>query len=211
MSWLRLPESALDNRKIQRLPNRLFEAWINLLCVASRYGGALPPLPDIAFALRRSAEETAKALAMLQEARLLDEVDGTVQPHDWNARPYRSDVSTERVECHRERKRQRSGEPAETVSRNAPEQSGVQAPFRAWTCSCGAIPSRCPARQRTGRPGAASLARSSRASMQAIRAALLWKAGDPQGPGVPMRSERFDAWLNYMRRTQGSLEILDDR
>ena len=55
--WFRLYDAVLDDPKVQRLPDRIFKAWINLLCLASRHGGTLPPVDDVAFALRCTPEQ----------------------------------------------------------------------------------------------------------------------------------------------------------
>ena len=70
--WFRLYHAVLDDPKVQRLPDRLFKAWINLLCLGCRRGGDLPPAGDVAFALRVSAGEAGKILDALSAAGLVD-------------------------------------------------------------------------------------------------------------------------------------------
>ena len=132
MAWFRLHESTLDSPKVQRLPDRLFKGWINMLCVASRYDGKLPPIADIAFAMRKSEEEVKKLLAALEAAKLIDRSGDELLPHDWSEHQYKSDVSTNRVREFRKRKKGGSVQRDETVSRNAPdtEQSRSQASIR---------------------------------------------------------------------------------
>jgi len=36
--WFRFYNDALDNPKVQLLPSDLFKTWVNLLCIASRFG-----------------------------------------------------------------------------------------------------------------------------------------------------------------------------
>lgn len=103
--WWRAHASALDDPKVQRLAGETFKAWFNLLCVASLRDGILPPLTDIAFALRRSESATTKLLEDLQGAGLLDQTADGLMPHNWNGRQYKSDVSNDRVKRHRERQR----------------------------------------------------------------------------------------------------------
>jgi hypothetical protein len=112
--WFRFYESALDDPKVQRLPGDLFKGWINLLCLAKRHNGTLPPHEDIAFALRLSAKDATKLLDSLVEHGLLDHDETGISPHNWNARQYKSDVSTDRVKRFRKRQETVSETPSET-------------------------------------------------------------------------------------------------
>jgi hypothetical protein len=112
--WFRFYESALDDPKVQRLPGDLFKGWINLLCLAKRHNGTLPPHEDIAFALRLSAKEATKLLDSLVECGLLDHDETGISPHNWNARQYKSDVSTDRVKRFRKRHETVSETPSES-------------------------------------------------------------------------------------------------
>jgi hypothetical protein len=123
MAWWRAHDEAVDDPKLQRLPGEMFKAWFNLVCLASRNGGVLPPLADISFRLRKSERECQRILDSLIAAKLFDEVASGIEPHNWNGRQYKSDVSTGRVRSFRKRQKERSTKPDETVSRNAPEQS----------------------------------------------------------------------------------------
>src|SRR5688572_19370896 len=102
--WFRFYESTLDDPKVQKLPDTLFRAWVNILCLASRNNGTIPP-DDVAFCLRVSATKAGAILEKLRAVELIDGADGRLTPHNWNARQYKSDVSTERVQQHRERQR----------------------------------------------------------------------------------------------------------
>lgn len=104
-SWWRAYNEAMDDPKLQRLAPELFKHWFNLMCLASRQGGALPSIDDIAFALRISKSKAADVIGKLVDAKLLDDIAGVVTPHNWNGRQYKSDVSTGRVKQFRERKR----------------------------------------------------------------------------------------------------------
>ena len=101
--WFRFYECALDDPKVQRLPDNLFKTWVNLLCIASKGNGYLPSVGDIAFALRITEEEAQKRLVALQQAGLFDESETGLRPHNWDARQFRSDTSSERVKRYRER------------------------------------------------------------------------------------------------------------
>lgn len=86
LPWLRLYTEVLNDPKVQNLSDRLFRAWINLLCVASKYRGVLPEIEELAFLLRI---KPAKATVLLEELRavgLFDEIDGHIAPHNWKGR-----------------------------------------------------------------------------------------------------------------------------
>jgi hypothetical protein len=102
--WFRLYDAVLDDPKVQRLPDRLFKAWINLLCLASRHGGRLPPVADVAFALRMSEDQAVLAVDTIAAAGLLDRHDEGLRIHAWETRQYQSDSSTERMRRHRARR-----------------------------------------------------------------------------------------------------------
>lgn len=123
MAWWRAHDEAVDDPKLQRLSGDLFKTWFNLLCLASRNGGLLPPMKDIAFGLRKSEKEVKRVLDALIGAGLFDVSETGTEPHNWNGRQYQSDVSTNRVRQFRKRKKERSNVTDETVSGNAPEQS----------------------------------------------------------------------------------------
>ena len=104
--WFRFYEATVNNPKAQRLPGELFKFWVNCLCLASARDGALPPAPDVAFALRLPERKASENLAALVAARLLECADdGVYRPHDWREHQYPSDSSAERVKRHRERRR----------------------------------------------------------------------------------------------------------
>jgi hypothetical protein len=112
--WLRMYEEILDDPKVQRLSGDDFKAWVNLLCLTSRYSGDLPPVEDIAFALRLDKKKVEATIARLLRAGLLVERNGCFRPHKWDERQYKSDVSTDRVKRFRQRSRGVSETPDET-------------------------------------------------------------------------------------------------
>ena len=107
--WFRVYDDLVNDPKVQTLPDDLFKALMNLWCLASKNGGDLPSDSDIAFGLRISIERTAE---ILNQLNTLDLLDGR-KPHNWDARQFKSDVSTERVQKFRKRR--------ETVSETANE------------------------------------------------------------------------------------------
>ena len=106
--WFRLYDDCLDDPKVQRLPPDLFKIWINLLCLASRNGGNLPCMEDIAFALRIDEAAADQAIGVLIDRGLLDDGD-IVRPHNWDSRQFKSDAdatSSDRQRKKRERDKQ---------------------------------------------------------------------------------------------------------
>lgn len=102
--WFRFYDEALDDPKVQRLAPHLFKTWINLLCLASKDGGALPSNDDIAFRLRISVQDAAQQVDDLTLAGLIDiRPDGKREPHGWSERQYASDTSAERTRKYRKR------------------------------------------------------------------------------------------------------------
>lgn len=120
--WFRFYDCALEDPKVQRLPAGLFKFWINVLCLASKHGGVLPPVDDVSFALRSTAQSTQDSLESLSAAGLLEETTEGLIPHNWQGRQFKSDVSTERVK----RFRKRQGNVSETPPETAPEQRQIQ-------------------------------------------------------------------------------------
>ena len=116
--WFRFHDEALNDPKVQRLDGEAFKAWVNLLCLASRHGGKLPPLVDIAFALRIDNNAARTVVERLLSGGLIDKASGgadgyTYAPHGWTERQYKSDTSTERVKRFRKR--------SETVAETPPD------------------------------------------------------------------------------------------
>jgi hypothetical protein len=86
--WFRVYDEALDDPRLQRLPASLFRAWFNCLCAASRNGGSLPDLPDLAFMLRTGPAALSRRLEALKAAGLIEEVDGALRPVEWEKRQF---------------------------------------------------------------------------------------------------------------------------
>lgn len=120
--WFRFYDEVVDDPKVQRLPAALFKFWVNSMCLASKNGGDMPALVDMAFRLRMTEKQVSTSLRALVDAALVDQLDGVSTPHNWNVRQFKSDVSTDRVKRFRERTKERD----ETVSGNAPESEQSQ-------------------------------------------------------------------------------------
>jgi hypothetical protein len=116
MRWFRLYDDVLNDPKVQRLSGETFKLWINVLCIASKHGGVLPKLDDLAFQLRLPALVCKTEIDTLKSAGLIDG-DKNLKPHGWEKRQYKSDTSTERVK----RFRERSSNVAETVNETVPD------------------------------------------------------------------------------------------
>lgn len=127
MKWFRLYSSVLNDPKVQQLSPELFKHWINILCVASEHEprGHLPPLKDLAFALRLKPVRCRKIVESLCEVGILEPVplsenmsemdtartvevqrtysERTLRVHSWDSRQRDSDNVAARVEKHRRR------------------------------------------------------------------------------------------------------------
>lgn len=117
LPWFRLYSDVVDDPKVQRLADKLFRTWINLLCIARKNGGRLRAYADMAFTLRLSESETRARVETLHQAELFDgdtSKPETLEPHNWNGRQFASDNSTERVRKHRRNV-------SRNVSTNVPE------------------------------------------------------------------------------------------
>lgn len=129
--WIRLYVETLDNPKVQRLSGDVFKAWVNLLCLAGKHDGRLPPVEDIGFALRMKPREAERFVADMVAKRLVDVSDDGMKPHDWDERQFQTDASTARVRACRARRAKRdetvSGNVSEPLHETAPEQNRAEA------------------------------------------------------------------------------------
>lgn len=122
--WFRFYDCVLDDPKVQALPAALFKCWVNILCVASKGDGRLPPVAQLAFLLRKGERAMAADLAELRRVGLLDEGDDGLAPHNWASRQFRSDSSNDRVKRFRDRKKAEIDAPCNVtspVTETAPE------------------------------------------------------------------------------------------
>lgn len=118
--WFRFYDTVLDDPKVQRLPAPLFKTWVNLLCLASRLGGTLPNVSDMAWTLRMDEDELGAQVQRLIDAGLLEKGNDTFAPHNWNERQFQSDTSTSRVQKFRDKKRNVSCNDERNVSGETP-------------------------------------------------------------------------------------------
>ena len=121
--WFRIYDEALDDPRLQRLPASLFRAWFNVLCAASRNGGTLPDLPDLAFMLRTRPGALSRRLEALKAAGLIEEAEGALRPVEWERRQFveraADPTAAERMRRFRERAAERNGAVTPTLT-NAP-------------------------------------------------------------------------------------------
>jgi hypothetical protein len=115
--WFRMYADVLDDPKVQKLPPDLFKVWVNLLCLAARNDGMLPPMEDIAFALRLSQDVTVTVTADLVKRGLLDEGEA-LSPHNWAERQFKSDTPESAAE---RKRKQRAREKQQQTSDNVTE------------------------------------------------------------------------------------------
>lgn len=115
--WFRVYDDLVDDPKVQRLPAELVKALLNLWCLASKNGGLLPSVDEIAFKLRMKGGRVDSILDQLRWAGLIDDDETGTRPHNWNGRQFKSDVSNERVK----RFRERTCNVTETVTVTPPE------------------------------------------------------------------------------------------
>jgi len=104
MKWFRFYTEVLHDPKIRELPDVLFRAWVNILCVASKYGGEMP-VADLPHQLGRRSDFVQREVNILIERGLLTYGGGLIIPHNWYGRQYKSDNPAERMRNYRARKR----------------------------------------------------------------------------------------------------------
>lgn len=125
--WFRFYAESVNDPKVQRLAAHLFKTWVNLLCLASANGGTLPSREDIAFQLRMSDHDANSQIDELIGLGLLDIAAGkSLEPHNWKARQFMSDISKDRVRKHRTKKAEASLKPECNVTVTPPDTEQIQ-------------------------------------------------------------------------------------
>lgn len=106
MKWFRFYSEVLHDPKVQKLTPAQFKNWVNLLCLANdtEPRGSLPPIDDVAFALRVTEQAAESAVDQLCKAGLFDREAGRVVAHGWEKRQRESDNGARRVQRHREKR-----------------------------------------------------------------------------------------------------------
>lgn len=124
--WWRAYDEALNDPKLQKLSGDLFKSWFNLVCLASKNEGQLPPMDDVAFALRTTTVKAAGIVTDLVTRKLFDRDGSRFIPHNWESRQFKSDVSNDRVAAFRKRQRNAECNVTETANETPPEQRQTQ-------------------------------------------------------------------------------------
>jgi hypothetical protein len=101
VKWFRFYYEVAEDPKVQTLPARLFKLWINVLCLAAKNKGVVPPVSQVAYALRMGRTRVDLDMAALSRAGLFDRTPTGLVPHNWNGRQFTSDNVTPRVKKHR--------------------------------------------------------------------------------------------------------------
>lgn len=104
-NWFRFYDDAVNDPKIIELPDDLFRAWVNVLCIAAKNDGVLPEMKHVALVLRVKPNKAAALVTRLVAAGLMDNHGGVFAPHNWQGRQFKSDDSGPRVKKHREKLR----------------------------------------------------------------------------------------------------------
>ena len=127
--WFRFYSEVINDHKVQSLDPTTFKGWVNLLCLANDCDGKLPPIEEIAFKLRLSEHSARELVDTLVLHGLIDiEADHSLTPHNWSGRQFRSDVSTERVRKHRQKKQKSKDETEGNVSSETPRNVSATPP-----------------------------------------------------------------------------------
>lgn len=103
--WFRFYDSVLEDPKVQRMDPVMFKAWVNIMCLASRGEGILPPISDIAFALRISDEQAETVVRVLLTIGLIDDDGEHMKPHNWHNRQFLDRTNSQRQQRFRDKKR----------------------------------------------------------------------------------------------------------
>jgi len=112
--WWRAYDGAVHDPKLQTLPPEVFKLWFNLLCIASKNDGVIPPENQLKSILSVRYDLLKRMLSTLLDRGLIDLVEGRMEPHNWRKRQYKSDLSTGRVTAYRNAKRNVSETPPDT-------------------------------------------------------------------------------------------------
>lgn len=130
-TWFRFYNEVVDDPKVQRLTPPIFKTWVNFMCIASKHGGVLPEIEDVAYRLHVTKTRAESLQNELIKANLFEWQDGRCVPHNWTGRQFQSDVSTDRVKRFRNGKRNVSETPDETDQiQNRAETETEQKPLK---------------------------------------------------------------------------------
>jgi hypothetical protein len=125
--WFRFYGEAINDPKILKLPEVIRWRWVAVLSAASKHEGKIPAADDLALMLRITMQQTIELITILERAKLIDKTKKGYTPHNWPKFQYKSDVSTDRVKKHRNKKRNVS-ETFHVVAADVPPTVAVTPP-----------------------------------------------------------------------------------
>lgn len=104
LPWLKLWHSFLDSVKIQSVTEALRARYVNLLCVACKFGqnGKLPDITQVAFMIRLSSDEAQETLEKLIDARLIERRGKAYYIHDWDQWQHKKSRDAEKQKRYRD-------------------------------------------------------------------------------------------------------------
>ena len=104
LPWLKLWHSFLDSVKIQSVTEALRARYVNLLCVACKFGenGKLPDITQVAFMIRLSSDDAQETLERLIEARLIERRGKAYYIHDWDQWQHKKSRDAEKQKRYRD-------------------------------------------------------------------------------------------------------------
>jgi hypothetical protein len=115
--WFRFYNDAINDPKVLRLSDKMFRAWVGLLCAASKSDGIIQK-EDIAILLRVSERGAKSIIDDLIDRNLLEDRGDVVTPHNWFARQYKSDVA-DPTAAERQKRYRKSRNADRNADRNA--------------------------------------------------------------------------------------------
>ena len=103
--WFRVYAELIDDPKFIKLGPDLRSALLTVWCIASVNDGCISSLEDTAIKFRINEQRTKKLLDELERSGFIDrDSEGTLRPHNWDGRQFKSDTSNERVKKYREKR-----------------------------------------------------------------------------------------------------------
>lgn len=104
LPWLKLWHSFLDSPKIQGVTEALRARYVNLLCVACKFGlnGKLPDLAKVAFMIRLSEDDAQETLEKLIEAGMIERRGKSYWIHDWDQWQHKKSKAAEKQQRYRD-------------------------------------------------------------------------------------------------------------
>jgi len=115
--WVRVYTDIRSDRKIRRLEFSHRWLWIVLLTIAKEspkpgwllYGGNVSvTFHDLADEANMSLKDVESGFSVFRDQNMIEQVDGVWRLINWDKRQFTSDLSTDRVRKHREKKRSRN-------------------------------------------------------------------------------------------------------